>query len=276
LALNLLKSLQPVFINLLFCEITHLEKENNMKRIILALATLALTASLANATSILNGGYIGPITIKYSNFETLITAGGQTLSGIFNVTSILAANSSQTVLWSSGQNGQQLTGDFNGLVSQAPIVNGGTTTINFTGGFTDLYLGPNTGAGAFDATSPGTIGAAQAIASALINFVPGIVPTSSTITFSSQLNQLTAPFTGHGAGYGVIASTTGNFLDYLNLDPHLLFESDLKATGSDVFGWSVTSQDPVTGTVVPEPGTLALLGIGLLGMAIYGKRRMNA
>jgi hypothetical protein len=47
--------------------------------------------------------------------------------------------------------------------------------------------------------------------------------------------------------------------------------------------WSLTAQDGVIGdltfsaasTTVPEPGTMVLLGFGMLGLAIYGKRRMN-
>lgn len=42
----------------------------------------------------------------------------------------------------------------------------------------------------------------------------------------------------------------------------------LDQSGSSVFGWSST-------TAVPEPGTLALLGIGLLGFALVTRRRLS-
>ena len=47
--------------------------------------------------------------------------------------------------------------------------------------------------------------------------------------------------------------------------------------------WDFSTQDGVFGKLsfsassapVPEPGTMVLLGFGMLGLAVYGKRRMN-
>jgi len=46
---------------------------------------------------------------------------------------------------------------------------------------------------------------------------------------------------------------------------YILESAGIEATGCDM-----------PGAPVPEPGTLALLGIGMVGIAIYGKRRQNS
>ena len=41
------------------------------------------------------------------------------------------------------------------------------------------------------------------------------------------------------------------------------------------FGWTTSSQDPITGVGVPEPSTLLLLGSGLLGAGIFSRKRIK-
>jgi hypothetical protein len=43
--------------------------------------------------------------------------------------------------------------------------------------------------------------------------------------------------------------------------------------GATFFDLELTGD--VTSAPVPEPGTITLLGIGMLGLAVFGKRRMN-
>jgi hypothetical protein len=60
------------------------------------------------------------------------------------------------------------------------------------------------------------------------------------------------------------------------IDADLKIVSDLTLEVSP-FGWTTSSEDPVTGlgTTIPEPSTIILLGAGLFGIGIFGRKRMK-
>lgn len=120
------------------------------------------------------------------------------------------------------------------------------------------------------------------------SFVNGILGTSFTATDLEQLsNSWTLVDQSHGA-FALVGDPLWFLVKAGNT--HYLYENKAE------FGWAyvdyadagmpsnnngvytgigISHYSELGSTPVPEPGTMMLLGLGMLGMAIYGKRRMN-
>lgn len=241
-----------------------------MKKIILTLAAVALMASNAMAFSF--GGYEGPVYFKYSNWEMaqggnndgVVNQVGETLVGVGLVTGIYADVAGPVQqLWDANTAAEELTIAFGGY--QAAAINGGA--IDFTGGFMNVFLDP---AKNFNPTFPSTGATDGSLFLSTIG-----APLTNGITLTSFVTALGPQFAGFGSGYltitgGLIADSFAKNTYGLGLD--LYMNSTLTAPDT-VNGWPVSSQDPVKGNVVPEPGTIALFGVGLVGLVLYKRKR---
>lgn len=207
----------------------------------------------------INGAYSETVTFGAGTFDTVAYGDfGQYLStdGTVLVAPIQLNNSYGMYALFDG------TGTFSGV---------GTTTFTFTDADFDLYIDPN-----LDTTKtlPGTAPGAVTLANAGDDYLIG-----SATTISS--------------GTGILVAGVGGFFD-------LVFE-DFTLTNPDGTSYFV-SPDPfyirvnvdgdfdsflLTGTQtingdfsavfqVPEPGSIALLGMGLLGMGMALRRRKTA
>lgn len=243
----------------------------NMKKkalSILFMAAAALMFSQPAGAFSFSTPYIGPVQIKYNDWEVAAFTPGDPLFGIFKVSSIVTDDGSVTTLWSSSAS-EELTGYFSGfsLLSVTPL--GSTTEFDFTGGSINMFLDSTPD---FNASFPGS-GYADGSLFLSAVFTPGIT-VNPLVTLHSVLTSSTIPFTGSGSGYASI--TGGSFASTFNSNgfvggADLFISSNLNAPLTGVNGWPVGSFDPVSATVVPEPGTMLLLGSGFLGAAMFGR-----
>jgi PEP-CTERM motif len=264
--------------------------------ILLASAALLATASVSQA---------GPITLdttavtqmKFQNFENLINNNGDgfintgdQFQGIFQVTS------NGTIAFPNENTLQLLTttdlyGTF--LITVAggsiPNVPGGSGTITFNlstpGDYINLYTAPvGTYAPNLGTTANLTISDLNGAGTLWASITGTDYIFGENISSSGSSNNYNwANLTVNNTGYDIVPllwpASNGNIAFPTQLVTQIYFQDILSNNSnplSTTTEWAFSSQDPLNLraiAVVPEPGTFALVGFGLLGAGFFARRR---
>lgn len=208
--------------------------------------------------------------------------------------------------FSNVTSGGQITGIFYDIKPKPPGTGG--NPFPATGGFIDLYyrdLSSMSTTLLASASTPNAAGFRTAIDKATgftegtllahLAFASGVNPDPTVFINGDLVPTSTGPFTGHADSYANVLPSAGVWTTLLNTDfffPSNFFGSrDLafKNSYQELASWNgslagcgpavgncvigARSTDPVTAFAIPEPGSMALVGLGLIGVASIRRRR---
>lgn len=216
-------------------------------------------------------------------YAEAVTAAGQELGGVGIVDAV--KNAAGVTIWANGDNNTELTFQFGGFISEAPVNFGGPIGLNFSGGFANFFAG--TAADRDFVTSPiATMLASASNGTDWLNLVGGSTGVNCALagvdcTLQSFILDGTLQAIGSGVGNGFLNVTAGAGA------ANTFFDTNSAGGGNDFSLGSSFNSTLATGamfasgsmdlraTAIPEPSTLALLGLGLLGFGMNVRRRVK-